>query len=182
MSEVDKLHEWMGETQQLLEEADDHVRWRFHNTFHAPYSIRFLGTIESSLDVIATTNDFDQVTKIAFKLILVCPPQISETIPNVTSSLRNIWLLSKCFNTDIKIHNLILMISQLINERVVDAIQLIEFKNPSSLQVKRARRFCNPLPSGSLKELCHCTGEVEEELLEDEDGHRAVSEGEEMGI
>ena len=39
------------------------------------------------------------------------------------------------FNTDIKIHNLILMISQLINERVVDAIQLIEFKNPSSLQV-----------------------------------------------
>ena len=182
VSEVDKLHEWMGETQQLLEEADDHVRWRFHNTFHALKSIRFLGTIESSLDVIATTNDFDQVTKIAFKIILVCPPQISETIPNVTSSLRNIWLLSKCFNTDIKIHNLILMISQLINERVVDAIQLIEFKNPSSLQVKRARRFCNPLPSGSLKELCHCTGEVEEELLEDEDGHRAVSEGEEMGI
>lgn len=53
----------------------------------------------------------------------------------MTSSLRNIWLLSKCFNTDLKIHNLILMISQLINERVVDAIQLIEFKNPSSLQV-----------------------------------------------
>ena len=72
---MDKLHEWMGETQQLLEEADDHVRWRFHTfTFH-PYSIRFLGTIESSLDVIATTNDFDQVTKIAFKLILVCPPR-----------------------------------------------------------------------------------------------------------
>ena len=53
----------------------------------------------------------------------------------MTSSLRNIWLLSKCFNTDLKIHNLILMISQLINERVVNAIQLIEFKNPSSLQV-----------------------------------------------
>ena len=64
-----------------------------------------------------------------------CPRQISDTIPNVTSSLRNIWLLSKCFNTDLKIHNLILMISQLINERVVNAIQLIEFKNPSSLQV-----------------------------------------------
>ena len=96
---------------------------------------RFLGTVESSLDVIATTNDFDQVFKSFPSSSMVYPPQISETIPNVTSSLRNIWLLSKCFNTDIKIHNLILMISQLINERVVDAIQLIEFKNPSSLQV-----------------------------------------------
>ena len=26
VSEVDKLHEWMAQTQQLLEEADDHVR------------------------------------------------------------------------------------------------------------------------------------------------------------
>ena len=26
VSEVDKLHEWMARTQQLLEEADDHVR------------------------------------------------------------------------------------------------------------------------------------------------------------
>ena len=90
----------------------------------------------------------------------------------MTSSLRNIWLLSKCFNTDIKIHNLILMISQLINERVVDAIQLIEFKNPSSLQVKSDQAgFCKSLLSGSFEELCHCAGEVEEELLEDEDGH-----------
>ena len=169
VSEVDKLHEWMAQTQQLLEEADDHVRWLFYTS---PFKLppRFLGTIESSLDVIATTDDFDQVSK-AFKLIVVCPPQISETIPNVTSSLRNIWLLSKCFNTDIKIHNLILMISQLINERVVDAIQLIEFKNPSSLQVKIGSWFCNPLFSGSFEELCHCAGEVEEELLEDEDGH-----------
>ena len=74
------------------------------------------------------------------------------------------------------------MISQLINERVVDAIQLIEFKNPSSLQVKSESRFCEPMISGSFEELCHCAGEVEEELLKDEDGHRAVSEGEEMGI
>ena len=62
VSEVDKLHEWMAQTQQLLEEADDHVRWLFHiSPFILP--ARFLGTIESSLDVIATTNDFDQVIK-----------------------------------------------------------------------------------------------------------------------
>ena len=62
VSEVDKLHEWMAQTQQLLEEADDHVRWLFHTS---PFILpaRFLGTIESSLDVIATTNDFDQVIK-----------------------------------------------------------------------------------------------------------------------
>ena len=92
VKEIDKLKEWMAKTSQYLEEADDHVR--------------FLGTIESSLEVIAVTDNFDQ---------------ISETIPGVASSLRNIWLLSKCFNTDAKIHNLIFMISQ--------------FKNPNSLQV-----------------------------------------------
>ena len=32
VSEVDKLHEWMAQTQQLLEEADDHVRWLFPET------------------------------------------------------------------------------------------------------------------------------------------------------
>ena len=103
--------------------------------------------------MIATTSDFDQVLQFmqTFPFHIArnidhyfsgelfrkktCPRQISDTIPNVTSSLRNIWLLSKCFNTDLKIHNLILMISQLINERVVNAIQLIEFKNPASLQV-----------------------------------------------
>ena len=106
VKEILTLQEWMTKTSEFLEEADDHVR--------------FLGTIESSLEVIASTDNFDQ---------------ISETIPGVANSLRNIWLLSKCFNTDAKIHNLILMISQLINERVVDAIQLVEFKNPDNLQI-----------------------------------------------
>ena len=105
VQEIETLKIWMDKTKEYLEEADDHVR--------------FLGTIESSLEVIATTDNFDQ---------------ISETIPGVASSLRNIWLLSKCFNTDAKIHSLIFMISQLINERVVNAIQLIEFKNPDILQ------------------------------------------------
>ena len=104
-----------------------------------------------------------------------CPRQISDTIPNVTSSLRNIWLLSKCFNTDLKIHNLILMISQLINERVVNAIQLIEFKNPSSLQVDIGLVFCLQILSGGSEELRHSAGEVEEEFLEDSDGNRVVS-------
>ena len=106
VKEIHNLKEWMDKTREFLEEADDHVR--------------FLGTIESSLGVIATTDNFDRV---------------SETIPGVASSLRNIWLLSKCFNTDEKIHSLIFMISQLINERVVNAIQLVEFKNPAELQV-----------------------------------------------
>ena len=104
-----------------------------------------------------------------------CPRQISDTIPNVTSSLRNIWLLSKCFNTDLKIHNLILMISQLINERVVNAIQLIEFKNPSSLQVDIGLVFFIRILPGGSEELRHSAGEVEEELLEDSDGNRVVS-------
>ena len=103
--EVAVLQDWMQKTHEYLEEADDHVR--------------FLGTVESSLEVIAITDNFDQ---------------ISETIPGVASSLRNIWLLSKCFNTDAKIHSLILMISQLINERMVNAIKLVEFKQPGSLQ------------------------------------------------
>ena len=111
-----------------------------------------------------------------------CPRQISDTIPNVTSSLRNIWLLSKCFNTDLKIHNLILMISQLINERVVNAIQLIEFKNPSSLQVDKGLVFFIRILSGGSEELRHSAGEVEEELPEDSDGNRVVAEGEEMGV
>ena len=93
----------------------------------------------------------------------------------MTSSLRNIWLLSKCFNTDLKIHNLILMISQLINERVVNAIQLIEFKNPSSLQVDIGLVFFIQILSGGSEELCHSAGEVEEEFLEDSDGNRVVS-------
>ena len=106
VQELKTLKDWMDKTKEYLEEADDHVR--------------FLGTIESSLEVIATTDNFDQ---------------ISETIPGVASSLRNIWLLSKCFNTDPKIHSLIFMISQLINERVVNAVKLIEFKNPSELDL-----------------------------------------------
>ena len=93
----------------------------------------------------------------------------------MTSSLRNIWLLSKCFNTDLKIHNLILMISQLINERVVNAIQLIEFKNPSSLQVDIGLVFFIRILSGGSEELCHSAGEVEKEFLEDSDGDRVVS-------
>ena len=106
VKEIQTLKEWMDKTREYLEEADDHVR--------------FLGTIESSLQVIATTDNFDRV---------------SETIPGVASSLRNIWLLSKCFNTDEKIHSLIFMISQLINQRVVSAIQLVEFKHPDQLQL-----------------------------------------------
>ena len=89
------------------------------------------------------------------------PSQISETIPSVSSSLRNIWLLSKCFNTDIKIHNLILMISQLINERVVNAIQLIEFKNPSSLQVIILRVVIFPPPHSLQEVLKNCVTVLE---------------------
>ena len=52
---------------------------------------KVLGTIEDSLGLIVTTKNFH-------KLI--------EIIPGVAVSLRNIWLLSKCFNTDEKIHDL----------------------------------------------------------------------------
>ena len=67
------------------------------------------------------------------------------------------------------------MISQLINERVVNAIQLIEFKNPSSLQVDIGLVFFFQILSGGSEELRHSAGEVEEEFLEDSDGNRVVS-------
>ena len=67
------------------------------------------------------------------------------------------------------------MISQLINERVVNAIQLIEFKNPASLQVDTGLVFFIRILSGGSEELCHSAGEVEEEFLEDSDGNRVVS-------
>ena len=83
VSEVTALTNEMTKTYDLLKEAKDHVR--------------FLGTIEESLELIATTENFS-------KLI--------EIIPGVAVSLRNIWLLSKYFNTHKKIHDLILIISR----------------------------------------------------------------------
>ena len=83
VTEVTALTDEMTKTYDLLKESKDHVR--------------FLGTIEESLELIATTENFS-------KLI--------EIIPGVAVSLRNIWLLSKYFNTDKKIHDLILMISR----------------------------------------------------------------------
>ena len=106
VDEVILLCEEMKRTRELLKDSEDHVK--------------FLGTIEISLDVIASTLDFE-------KLI--------DTIPGVATSLRSIWLLSKCFCTDAKIHGLILMISNLINERVVKSIQLSDFENPSQLKL-----------------------------------------------
>jgi len=43
-------------------------------------------------------------------------------------------ILSKCFNTDAKIHDLIFMISKLINGRVVQSIKLSDFENPAELK------------------------------------------------
>ncbi|MFN9904204.1 MAG: hypothetical protein ACK55Z_36575, partial [bacterium] len=105
VNEVILLCKEMKRTHDLLKDSEDHVK--------------FLGTIESSLDVIATTFDFEK---------------IMDTIPGVATSLRSIWLLSKCFNTDAKIHDLIFMISKLINGRVVQSIKLSDFENPAELK------------------------------------------------
>ena len=104
---VPALTSEMEKTYDLLREAKDHVR--------------FLGTIEDSLNMICSTEDFN-------KLI--------DIIPSIAVSLRNIWLLSKCFNTDQKIHHLILMISSLINQRIIETIRLKEFESPDELKIK----------------------------------------------
>ena len=103
---VDNLNQEMASTNELLKEAKDHVR--------------FLGTLEDSLDLIATTTNFDQFI---------------ENIPSGAVSLRNIWLLSKCFCTDEKIHGLIMMISRLINQRVIETIKLPEFETPTEMKL-----------------------------------------------
>ena len=103
---VDNLNQEMASTNELLKEAKDHVR--------------FLGTLEESLDLIATTTNFDQFI---------------ENIPSVAVSLRNIWLLSKCFCSDEKIHGLIMMISRLINQRVIETIKLPEFETPTEMKL-----------------------------------------------
>ena len=103
---VDNLSDEMAATYDLLKEAKDHVR--------------FLGTLEDSLDLIATTLNFDQLI---------------ESIPSVAVCLRNIWLLSKCFCTDEKIHGLIMMISRLINQRVIETIKLPEFETPVEMKI-----------------------------------------------
>ena len=60
--------------------------------------------------------------------------KLIEIIPGVAVALRNIWLLSKYFNTDKKIHDFILMISRLINQRVIETIKLQAFETPYELK------------------------------------------------
>ena len=104
--EVKELKIEMNETNSLLVEAKDHVK--------------FLGTIEDSLEFIRTTNNFLELIGL---------------LPGVAVSLRNIWLLSKFFATDKKIHGIILMISKLINQRIIETIKLSELVYPDNLKV-----------------------------------------------
>ena len=106
LDEVKELHTVMNKTNSLLVEAKDHVK--------------FLGTIEDSLEFIGTTNNFQALIGI---------------LPGIAVSLRNIWLLSKFFATDKKIHGLILMISNLINQRIIETIKLSDLVSPAELKV-----------------------------------------------
>ena len=73
----------------LLEEAQDNVK--------------FLGTIRKPTEVLVTSHDFKEMRM---------------TLPNLMNSLRNIWMLSKHYNTDEQICGLLDKITNIILTRV----------------------------------------------------------------
>ncbi|XP_071749938.1 dynein axonemal heavy chain 10 [Lepeophtheirus salmonis] len=78
----------------LLEEAEDNVK--------------FLRTISQPTDILATSNDFTDMIGL---------------LPTLMSSIRNIWVISKHYNTDKKICGLITKITNIIVSRVKEFIK-----------------------------------------------------------
>ena len=65
--------------------------------------MKFLSTIRKPTQVLVTSMDFKEMR---------------QTLPNLMNSLRNIWMLSKHFNTDDQITNLLDKITNIIMARV----------------------------------------------------------------
>lgn len=72
------LTDYINQIRGLFEEAQDNVK--------------FLSTIRKPTHVLVTSMDFKEMR---------------QTLPNLMNSLRNIWMLSKHFNTDEQITNLL---------------------------------------------------------------------------
>jgi dynein heavy chain len=83
------LTAYIDQIRGLLEEAQDNVK--------------FLSTIRKPTQVLVTSMDFKEMR---------------TTLPNLMNSLRNIWMLSKHFNTDDQICNLLDKITNIILGRV----------------------------------------------------------------
>ncbi len=83
------LTDYINQIHGLLEEAQDNVK--------------FLSTIRKPTHVLVTSMDFKEMR---------------QTLPNLMNSLRNIWMLSKHFNTDEQITNLLDKITNIIMARV----------------------------------------------------------------
>lgn len=83
------LTDYINQIRGLLEEAQDNVK--------------FLSTIRKPTHVLVTSMDFKEMR---------------TTLPNLMNSLRNIWMLSKHFNTDEQICSLLDKITNIILARV----------------------------------------------------------------
>ena len=83
------LTNYINQIRGLLEEAQDNVK--------------FLSTIRKPTQVLVTSVDFKEMR---------------TTLPNLMNSLRNIWMLSKHFNTDDQICGLLDKITNIILARV----------------------------------------------------------------
>ena len=90
----------------LLEEAQDNVK--------------FLGTIRKPTHILVTSTDFKEMRM---------------TLPNLMNSLRNIWMLSKHYNTDEQICGLLDKITNIILSRVRGFMKFELLHEPSKAQM-----------------------------------------------
>ena len=102
----------------LLEEARDNVK--------------FLGTIRKPTHILVTSTDFKEMR---------------QTLPNLMNSLRNIWMLSKHYNTDEQICGLLSKITNIILCRVRGFVQFELLHEPS--KAERVAIECRRLLTGS---------------------------------
>ena len=79
------------------------MRWIFLEFCILQDNVKFLSTIRKPTQVLVTSMDFKEMR---------------QTLPNLMNSLRNIWMLSKHFNTDDQITNLLDKITNIIMARV----------------------------------------------------------------
>ena len=96
------LRNIIHEVHMLLEEAQDNVK--------------FLGTIRKPTEVLVTSMNFKEM---------------KTTLPNLMNSLRNIWMLSKHYNTDEQICGLLDKITNIILHRVRGFMEFKLLHTPS---------------------------------------------------
>ncbi len=99
------LTAYINQIHALLEEAQDNVK--------------FLSTIRKPTQVLVSSMDFKEMR---------------TTLPNLMNSLRNIWMLSKHFNTDDQICSLLDMITNIILGRVHGFMDFNLLNTPSEAE------------------------------------------------